>query len=144
MVEGGCAGRGPLDRDNGGYPAGIRGIAPACKRVPPLCLRSLDVYDLWVQQWRTRHATAVGAGTGLVVGTLAYLAPERLQGAPATPQSDIYAAGVVVYEALTGRVVFRRDTQAEVMRAVLKEPVPPLLEAAPNVPRALADVTHLS
>src|SRR3954464_13339783 len=41
MVEGGCAGRGPLDRDNGGYPARIRGIAPACKRVPPLCLRSL-------------------------------------------------------------------------------------------------------
>ena len=41
MVEGGCAGRGPLDRDDGGYPAGFSGIATACKRVPPLCLRSL-------------------------------------------------------------------------------------------------------
>jgi Reverse transcriptase (RNA-dependent DNA polymerase) len=41
MAEGGCAGRGPLDRDNGGHPAGISGITTACKRVSPLCLRSL-------------------------------------------------------------------------------------------------------
>ncbi len=41
MAEGGCAGRGPLDRDNGGHPAGISGITTACERVSPLCLRSL-------------------------------------------------------------------------------------------------------
>jgi hypothetical protein len=40
--------------------------------------------------------------TGLVIGTPAYLAPERLEGRPATPQSDVYAAGMVLYEALTG------------------------------------------
>jgi serine/threonine-protein kinase len=40
--------------------------------------------------------------TGLVIGTLAYLAPERLEGQPATPQSDLYEAGMVLYEALTG------------------------------------------
>ncbi|MGH9305579.1 MAG: serine/threonine-protein kinase [Acidimicrobiales bacterium] len=39
---------------------------------------------------------------GLVIGTLAYLAPERLNGAPAGVATDLYAAGVVVYEALTG------------------------------------------
>jgi serine/threonine protein kinase len=53
--------------------------------------------------------------TGLVLGTLAYLAPERLQGAPATPQSDIYAAGVVLYEALTGRKPFEADSPAELL-----------------------------
>ncbi len=41
--------------------------------------------------------------TGLVVGTPAYLAPERLAGAAATPGSDLYAVGVVLYEALVGR-----------------------------------------
>src|SRR5215469_9451648 len=41
MAEGGCAGRGPLDRDNGGHPAGISGITTACERVSPLCLLSL-------------------------------------------------------------------------------------------------------
>jgi serine/threonine protein kinase len=41
--------------------------------------------------------------TGLVIGTPFYLAPERLQGRPATPQSDLYSVGIVLYEALTGR-----------------------------------------
>ncbi|TML13546.1 MAG: serine/threonine protein kinase [Actinobacteria bacterium] len=54
-------------------------------------------------------------GPGLVVGTLAYLAPERLQGAPATPQSDIYSAGVVLYEALTGQKPFSADTPATLL-----------------------------
>jgi hypothetical protein len=40
--------------------------------------------------------------TGLVVGTPAYLPPERIAGSPATPRADIYALGVVLYEALTG------------------------------------------
>ncbi|HMC38668.1 MAG TPA: serine/threonine-protein kinase, partial [Acidimicrobiales bacterium] len=44
--------------------------------------------------------------TGLVIGTPAYLAPERLNGEPATVASDIYSVGVVVYEALAGRRPF--------------------------------------
>jgi serine/threonine protein kinase len=56
-----------------------------------------------------------GTDTRRVVGTLAYLAPERLQGAAATPQSDIYAAGVVLYEALTGRKPFDADTPASML-----------------------------
>ncbi|HUP68437.1 MAG TPA: serine/threonine-protein kinase [Acidimicrobiales bacterium] len=43
------------------------------------------------------------ATTGFLLGTPAYLAPERLAGHPATPASDLYAVGVVLYEALTGR-----------------------------------------
>jgi len=44
--------------------------------------------------------------TGMIVGTAAYLAPERVTGQSATPQSDIYAVGVVLYEALCGRNPF--------------------------------------
>src|SRR5579859_3173696 len=49
-------------------------------------------------------------GTGMVIGTPAYLAPERVEGRPATPQSDLYALGVVMYEALTGRKPFAGAT----------------------------------
>ena len=47
-------------------------------------------------------ATADTTAFGLVVGTPAYLAPERLSGHPATERADLYALGVVLYEALTG------------------------------------------
>src|SRR5204863_6726714 len=47
----GCAGRGPLDRDTGGHPAGISGITTSWN------VYLHYVYDLWVQQWRKRHAT---------------------------------------------------------------------------------------
>lgn len=58
------------------------------------------------------------ATTGLLLGTPAYLAPERLAGKPATPASDLYAVGVVLYEALTGRKPFDGDTPFAVVHAV--------------------------
>jgi serine/threonine-protein kinase len=57
--------------------------------------------------------------TGGIVGTLNYLAPERLQGQPATPQSDIYALGCVVYEALAGKPPFSGKSMFEIGMAVL-------------------------
>ncbi|MEO8692742.1 MAG: serine/threonine-protein kinase [Acidimicrobiales bacterium] len=68
---------------------------------------SIKVADFGIATTADSHRVT---DTQLVVGTLAYLAPERLQGAAATPQSDIYAAGVVLYEALTGRKPFEADT----------------------------------
>jgi serine/threonine protein kinase len=56
--------------------------------------------------------------TGMIVGTAAYLAPERVAGQSATPQSDLYALGVVLYEALSGRKPFHADTPIALMRAV--------------------------
>jgi serine/threonine protein kinase len=61
-----------------------------------------------------RHLTE----TGMVIGTPMYLAPERLRGEPATVRSDLYAAGVVLYEALTGRPPFRGDSPLAVAYAV--------------------------
>jgi serine/threonine-protein kinase len=66
--------------------------------------------------------------TGTIIGTPAYVAPEVAQGAEATPRSDIYGLGVVLYECLTGARPFTRDTPIAVAIAHLQEPPPPLPE----------------
>ncbi|MDQ6945329.1 MAG: serine/threonine protein kinase [Actinomycetota bacterium] len=71
--------------------------------------------------------------TGMIVGTAAYLAPERVTGQSASPQSDIYAVGVVLYEALSGRKPFDADTPIGMMRAVEAHEVVPLSEICPGL-----------
>ena len=76
--------------------------------------------------------------TGMIVGTAAYLAPERLAGDPATPRSDLYAVGVVMYEALTGHKPFEADTPMGMMRAVDAHRPVPLAQARPGLDANLA------
>jgi len=79
--------------------------------------------------------------TGMIVGTAAYLAPERVMGQSASPQSDIYAVGVVLYEALSGRKPFDADTPIGMMRAVEAHEVVPLSEICPRLdPGLLATI----
>ncbi len=75
--------------------------------------------------------------TGMIVGTAAYLAPERVAGQLATPQSDLYAVGVVLYEALSGRKPFQADTPLGLMRAVEAHQAIPLAEARPGLETSL-------
>jgi hypothetical protein len=72
---------------------------------------------------------------GEVVGTLAYMAPEILAGAPATPSSDVYSLGAVAYEMLTGRQPFQADNIAALLTRIRDEPAPPL---GPDVPPEIA------
>jgi hypothetical protein len=66
--------------------------------------------------------------TGMVVGSPAYLAPERLGGHEATPASDIWSLGAVLFFAVEGRGAFERDTTAATLSAVIHE-VPYLTRA---------------
>jgi Tol biopolymer transport system component len=69
---------------------------------------------------------------GVIVGTLHYIAPERLDGQRADERSDIYALGALTYEMLAGRRPFEEPTQARLISAILtREPEP--LNAAPGV-----------
>jgi len=63
---------------------------------------------------------------GRIIGTMEYIAPERLRWEEADIRSDIYSAGVVLYEALTGRLPFTAPTEAALMRAHLEDPPPSL------------------
>ena len=73
---------------------------------------------------------------GDVPGTLAYVSPERLLGKPATPAADIWAVGVILWEALAGRHPFRGTTMSETTRRI-EAGSPPLESVRPDLPAAL-------
>jgi serine/threonine-protein kinase len=73
---------------------------------------------------------------GSVVGTLLALAPEQVRGEPATPASDIWALGIVLYEMVTGRTPFAADSLTGVMAKILKGTYAP--PERPDVPAAVS------
>jgi eukaryotic-like serine/threonine-protein kinase len=77
--------------------------------------------------------------TGGLIGTPAYLAPERVDGRPAAPASDLYSAGVVLYEAVSGRKPFEADTPLAVAQMVRDRPPVPLRSLCPDLDPALVD-----
>ena len=84
-------------------------------------------------------ATMTGAATaaGVVMGTASYMAPEQVRGETVDARTDIFALGAVLFEMLSGRQVFQRNTAAETMTAVLKEDVPELPEPRAAIAPAL-------
>ena len=86
-----------------------------------------------------KSVEAVGDSTtaGLLLGTPRYLSPERVDGKASTASSDIYALGVVLYEALTGRRAYEGDTPVTVAHAVKSSAPPPLSELRPDLPADL-------
>ena len=79
-------------------------------------------------------------GTGQFIGTIDYVAPEQIQGEPATPASDIYALTGVLYECLTGEVPFPKPTEAATLHAHVMNPPPTVTERRPDLPPALDGV----
>jgi hypothetical protein len=80
--------------------------------------------------------------TGMIVGTLDYIAPEQLLGGPLDARADIYALGCLTYQTITGRVPYPRDTQPAKMWAHMNEPPPSVLDAAPDVPARFDDIVR--
>ena len=66
-------------------------------------------------------ATTQNTGAGTVLGTVGYMSPEQVRGEAVDHRSDIFSFGAVLYEMLTGRRLFGRETAAESMAAILKE-----------------------
>ena len=73
-------------------------------------------------------------GTGLVLGTAHYLAPERATGSHTTESSDLYSVGIVLFEMLIGSVPFRGDSVVEVAMQNVSKDVPAPSSIDPSVP----------
>jgi Tol biopolymer transport system component len=65
---------------------------------------------------------------GVVLGTVAYMSPEQVRGESVDQRSDIFSFGTIVYEMISGKNPFRRDTSPETMTAILKDEPAPLSE----------------
>lgn len=72
-----------------------------------------------------------------VLGTVEYIAPERVQGKKADARSDVYSLGIVLYELVCGRLPFSANTDFELMRAQMEEQPRPLAEVGVFVPTAV-------
>ena len=83
---------------------------------------------------------SVHTTTGQLVGTLAYLSPDRVAGSPASVNDDLYAAGVVGYEALTGRKPFTEEEIAPLARAIMEDEPPPVADLRPDVDPEFAEI----
>jgi eukaryotic-like serine/threonine-protein kinase len=85
---------------------------------------------------------AARTATGTIKGKLGYMAPEQVRGQPVDRRADIFALGVVLWEALARRRLFFREDEAQTFELVYACTVPPLSDVAPDVPPALAAIVH--
>ncbi len=85
--------------------------------------------------------TQVGSESGVILGTAAYMSPEQARGKPVDKRADVWAFGVVLYEMLAGRRLFRGETVSDTLAAVLTRE-PDWGALPPAVPRSVRDLLH--
>ncbi|MCC6898513.1 MAG: serine/threonine protein kinase [Polyangiaceae bacterium] len=96
------------------------------------------ITDFGVARAATRLA---GTRVGQLKGKIAYMAPEQALGqTDIDRRADVFAAGIVLWEVLAGRRLFKSENEAATLSRVLTDPIPVLHEAAPHVEPALSEV----
>jgi serine/threonine protein kinase/Tfp pilus assembly protein PilF len=92
----------------------------------------IKILDFGLARWQPPASdadstmTRAGSESGVMMGTIGYMSPEQVRGEKAEATSDIFSLGCVVYEMLTARRAFERDTAADMLAAILKEQPQPL------------------
>lgn len=79
---------------------------------------------------------------GTVMGTVGYMSPEQVRSQPIDHRSDIFSFGAVLYEMLSGRRAFNRDSAVESLNAILKDDPPELTETSANINPALDKIVR--
>jgi protein kinase-like protein len=110
-----------------------------------LLQRSADgeVEHVYLSDFGVMKHTASISGltkTGALVGSIDYMAPEQIEGKPVSAQTDVYALGCLLYQCVTGRVPFERESEAAALWAHMREDVEPATDLRPELPAAIDDV----
>jgi serine/threonine-protein kinase len=98
---------------------------------------SARITDFGVARATTRLSTT---RTGQLKGKLAYMAPEQAKGGNVDRRADVFAMGIVVWECLAQKRLFKGEGEADTLNRVLYEPIPSLKQANPDVPDSLEQV----
>ena len=77
---------------------------------------------------------------GIVKGKFSYMSPEQITGNPVDRRSDIYSLGIVMFECLASRRLYRGDSPEEIARLILEHRAPRLRDVVPDVPHPLDDI----
>jgi serine/threonine-protein kinase len=88
------------------------------------------------------EARAHKTQAGVVKGKFAYMAPEQCRAKELDHRVDVFALGVCLYEALTGRPLYRRETEFETMEAIVRGPLPKLADRMKNPPPELEAIVR--
>jgi serine/threonine-protein kinase len=94
---------------------------------------------------QTSAPTGTGGGhtePGTVMGTMGYMSPEQVRGLPVDARSDIFSFGAILYELLSGKKAFKRDTASDTIAAILKEEPQELTQSGRNVSPALDHIVR--
>lgn len=89
---------------------------------------------------RAVEASSVTATTGLIIGTVAYLAPEQIEHGVSEPRTDVYAAGILLWEMLVGHAPVTGDTPVAVLFSHVNRDVPPASTQVGGISPALDDL----
>ena len=79
---------------------------------------------------------------GMILGTLGYMSPEQVRGEAVDARADIFSFGVVLFEMLTGRRAFARDTASDTLAAILRDDPPEMEGTGRPVPPGLQRILH--
>ena len=100
---------------------------------------------LKVMDFGVARPTGAASGlteVGLLVGTPSYMAPEQLFGEAFDQRADLYAAGVVLFECLTGRLPFEANSPVALIARVLRDPAPAPASLDPEIPAGVSEVVQ--
>lgn len=98
---------------------------------------AVKLLDFGIARAATRaHKTQAG----VVKGKFAYMAPEQCRAKDLDHRVDIFAMGICLYESLTGRPLYRRETEFETMEAIVRGAIPKLSDRIRNAPEPLEDI----
>jgi serine/threonine protein kinase len=101
-------------------------------------LGTVRLLDFGVAYQQAPGSVDAGLDSAYLVGTPPYMAPEQIQSQPVTDRTDLYALGVMLYQALAGRMPHDQSEAGLVLYLKVNTRPPPLLEVAPTVPAPVA------